>query len=331
MRKITRALGAIHLIPDRAYLKLAYRLEFGEKLDLEEPATFNQKLQWLKLNGATFRFSHLADKAQARDYVEKVLGPRYLVPLLGLYDDPKQIPWHALPAQFVAKCTHGSHCGVVCRDPAQFSPRAAQRKLRKWMRRSWYWFGREPVYLGIRPQVMVEKYLGLAGQPPMDYKVMCFNGEPRVVQVHQKVAGGHAITFYDVDGERLGLGKAGYPITGPKRLAEDLLKQLLPAARKLAQSVDTPYLRTDFYWLQGHLLFSELTFFDSSGFKAFTPEGADLWLGKLLRLDPMTCPKCGARMKWRTIMGSRWCDKVERYDQCPSCGHQRRVDMESSS
>lgn len=97
MRKITRALGMIHPIPDKLYLKLAYRLEFGEKLDLEEPATFNQKLQWIKLNGATFRFSHLADKSQAREHVEKVLGPEYLIPLLGLYDDPNKSPGMPCP------------------------------------------------------------------------------------------------------------------------------------------------------------------------------------------------------------------------------------------
>ncbi len=331
MRKITRALGMIHPIPDKLYLKLAYRLEFGEKLDLEEPATFNQKLQWIKLNGATFRFSHLADKSQAREHVEKVLGPEYLIPLLGLYDDPKQIPWHALPAQFAVKCTHGSHCGLLRTGQGSFSVQAAQRKLVRWMKRCWYWFGREPVYLGIRPRVIVEKYLGQGDRPPDDYKVMCFNGVPKVVQLHQKIAKGHAITFYGVDGQRLELSKVGYPASGPDRLEQGLLDKLLPAARKLAQSVDTPYLRTDFFYVQDRVVFCELTFFDSSGFKAFAPEGADLWLGNLLRLDPMTCPKCGARMKWRTIMGSRWCDKVERYDQCPTCGHQRRVDMESSS
>ena len=215
MRKITRALGMIHPIPDKLYLKLAYRLEFGEKLDLEEPATFNQKLQWIKLNGATFRFSHLADKSQAREHVEKVLGPEYLIPLLGLYDDPKQIPWHALPAQFAVKCTHGSHCGLLRTGQGSFSVQAAQRKLVRWMKRCWYWFGREPVYLGIRPRVIVEKYLGQGDRPPDDYKVMCFNGVPKVVQLHQKIAKGHAITFYGVDGQRLELSKVATLPAGP--------------------------------------------------------------------------------------------------------------------
>lgn len=331
MRRITRILGMVHIIPDAAYLKLAYRLEFGEDLNFADTVTLNQKLQWLKLNGAMQRFSDLADKWKARGHVRRVLGEQYLVPMLGVYDRAEEIPWHALPDQFVAKCTHGSHCGVICTDRTTFDRRAAARKLNRWLKRNWYWFGREPVYRNMEPRILVEQFVGKRGQVPADYKVMCYHGVPQVVQVHEKTEGVHSIGFYSESGKKLGIYKVGYPTGQRERLEPALLAPLLMAAKRLAESVDAPYLRTDFYLVDGQVYFSEMTFFDSSGFRRFGPDGADEWLGSMLKLDVMTCPACGGPMKWRTIAGSRWADKVERYDECPGCGRKRMVRLDASS
>ena len=255
MRRMTRALGMIHAITDEAYLKIAYRLELGARLNLNDSVTLNEKLQWLKLYGAMDRFSYLADKWTVREHVRRVLGDKYLVPAIGVYNGANEIPWRELPGQFVAKCTHGSHCGVICTDRATFDQVAAERKLRAWLKRSWYWFGREPIYRGITPRIVVERFIGQGGQVPIDYKIMCYHGEPRVVQVHEKVEGSHTIGFYDTHGRRLNIRKTGY-LPGRQDVLElTLLNQMLSAARKLAQSVDTPYLRTDFYYVGGQVFF----------------------------------------------------------------------------
>ena len=324
MKKITRALGMLHFVPARPYLRLASRLELGRRLDLSNPVTLNEKLQWLKLNGAMERFSTLADKWAARAHVQAVLGREYLVPALGLYERPEQVPWADLPAPFVAKCTHGSHCGVICLDKAGFDAAAAARHLAKWLRRDWYWFGREPVYRGIPHRVLVEKFIGVDGQLPDDYKVMCFHGVPRVMQLHEKAGGVHRIGFYDTDGKRLDIRKGGFPPPLRAQLDPARLKPLLDAAARLAQSVDTPYLRVDLYQVGGRGYFSEFTFFDSSGFKPFLPQAADEWLGSLVTLDPMNCPRCGGKMKWTSIEGG-----VERYDRCAHCGYERMTHLES--
>ena len=327
MRKITRALGMLHAIPDRAYLKMAYYLELGRRLNLEEPQTFSEKMQWLKLNGALARFSPLADKAKAREYVRRVLGEEALAPALGLYDRAEQIPWQALPKQFVLKCTHGDDRDILCGDKAKLDVRDAQRKLGRWLRRSWYWVGREPVYLGVKPRILVERYPGA----PVAYKVMCFQGVPRVIQVHEGQGSARLIGFYDADGKKLKLAERGHGTTKAQALDEAALKGVLAAARALARTVDSPYLRTDFYFAVGQVRFSELALCDSSGFMGLEPEEGDAWLGGMLRLDEMVCPQCGRRMQWRSIEGGKAGDCVQRYDECPGCGHQRMVKLEASS
>lgn len=285
MRRITKAIGMLHFVPDSLFLKMAYRLEIGRRLSLRAPQTLNEKLQWLKLYGGLERFSRLADKWTAREQVKKVLGEEYLVPALGVYKSAADIPWAQLPPPYVAKCTHGSHCGVICLDAAGFDAQKAQADLDRWLRRDWFWFGREPVYLGIEPRVLVEKFIGSGGKLPDDYKIMCFHGEPRVVQVHEKAGGTHRIGFYSVDGRRLDLYKEGYPVPEAEALDGDTLAALLNVAAPLAQSVDAPYVRVDLYRIEGRIYFSEFTFFDSSGFRRFLPEGADAYLGDFLSLE----------------------------------------------
>ena len=258
-------------------------------------------------------------------------GPGTWCPCWGCTTTPSKFPGTPYPPNSWPSVPTAPTAGVVCGTRPSSAPGRPSASCASGSRRSWYWFGREPVYLGIRPQVMVEKYLGLAGQPPMDYKVMCFNGEPRVVQVHQKVAGGHAITFYDVDGERLGLGKGGLshhraqaPGGGPAETAVARRPQAGPVGGHALSAHGLLLAARASAVLRAHL-------FRFLRLQGLHPGGSGPVAGQAAAAGPHDLPQVRRQMKWRTIMGSRWCDKVERYDQCPSCGHERRVDMESSS
>ena len=281
MMRITRALGMLHCIPARWYLTVAYWLETGRWIDWDKPETFSDKLQWLKLYGGTQRYAHLVDKAAVRDWVAQLIGREYLVPSLGAYDRPEQIPWHALPDRCVIKCTHGSHCGIVLDGKAPPDRQAVIRKLRKWQRRNWYWFGREPAYRDLAPRILIERYLG-GDDPPDDYKIMCFSGRAEVVQLHRKSGRETRIDFFDRNGVRIDMRKPGYRRSQRLEIPHCDLAKLLPVAERIASAIDVPYVRVDLYLVRGQVYFGEVTFFDSAGFRPFEPEAAEAWLGSLI-------------------------------------------------
>jgi len=292
-------------LPDEPFLRWAYRLETGQRLNLTEPVTFCDKLNWLKLYGDTERYAPFVDKYAVRDIVARVAGPQYLIHMVGLYARAQDIPWDMLPERFVVKCTHGSHCGIAVTDKARLHTRDAAGLLNKWLHTSWYRYGREPPYRGIKPRVMIEEMVAddaLAHWfPPIDYKFMCFHGEPRIVQLHRKFwrdvcpAPPPSIDFYSKTGERLDMRKAGFRngITAPgtSGIDRDKLADMLPLARKLARATGAPYVRVDLYHERGQAWFSEITFFDSAGFRLFLPVEANVTLGEMIRLEEVdTCP-----------------------------------------
>lgn len=167
------------------FLRLAYLNETHHLLHLKNPRFFNEKLNVLKLCADAPAWSRYVDKLEARKHVANVIGAEHLVPLIAQYDSVDEIDWGTLPKRFVIKCTHGSHCGLICMDKTIFDTVDAERRLRKWMKRSWYWVGRETPYRTIKPRIMVEEFIG-DDAPAQDFKLMCFDGLPRIIQVHTK-------------------------------------------------------------------------------------------------------------------------------------------------
>lgn len=302
--------GRIGSIVRRGCGGMARRLGAGPGANPSAPQTFTEKQRWLKLRGQGRQ--GLTDRAAARAYAEKVLGGAYLAPLMGVYGDPRQIPWEELPERIAARCTHQGGGEVIRVSRADFRPVEAAGRLRRWLRRG----GARGGPAG-GPRVMVEAYLGEADAPPLEYRVMCFNGTPQVIQAHQRAGGRPAVTFYGAGGRRLGMSWPGRRAVGPAQLEEGTLLRLLSAALALAQPLEAPYVRADFYWARGRLWFSRLAFAEDAGFRGIQPEAADAYLGSLLRLDaleglagtrkkgaglPAPGPKenAGARMPGRT-------------------------------
>ncbi len=290
VRAVKRALKWVlskqHWLGDRAYLYLRYFLETGKRLELARPVTFCDKLNRLKLDTSPGRYAPFVDKLAVRALVAKAVGREHLVRLLGVYARPEHIAWHELPDKFAVKCSHGSHCGIAVTDKARLDIPRAVRRLDKWLHTNWYWYGREGPYRAIPPRILVEEWIGDAGAP-VDYKFMCFGGEPEIVQVHKKDRrpNAHTIDFFTAYGQPIAMRKQGFENSAVPGISRKKLKDMLPIARTLARETGAEYVRVDLYHERGQVWFSELTFFDSAGFRGFCPEEANKKLGGMIRLN----------------------------------------------
>ena len=285
-RILTCVVRAAHFLSDRMAIRFLYRLQLGRWPDLDKPKTFTEKLQWLKLHGSWMVGAMFwADKLKVRDWIAKRVSPDILIPLLATFDAPSEMydGIHNIFVQpMMIKCSHGSHCGVYIRDQLAEDMDAIERSVTRWMRRNWFWVGREWPYKLTTPMIFCEKWLGDAdGNPPDDYKWMCFNGRARVLQLHRKRGDVHHIDFYDRHGEKYPFGRAGYPNNGPMSIPTDGFGDMIRIAERIAQG--TQYLRVDLYYVGGKVYFGEITLYDSSGFGAYTHYG-DIALGGLLQL-----------------------------------------------
>lgn len=192
----------LKLLPDETYLKFKYYFSIGEPLNINTPSTFNEKIQWLKLNDRRAEYVDYVDKYEVRKYISKEIGSEYLIPLIGVYNDVDEINWDKLPNRFVLKCTHGSGCNIICKDKTKLNINEAKDKLNKWMNKSWFWYGREWPYKNVKPKIICEEYMvDESGTELKDYKFMCFNGEVKCLFVclNRDTENGLNVDFYDLN------------------------------------------------------------------------------------------------------------------------------------
>ena len=268
----------MRIIPDKPYLKICYRLKTHKKLNLNNPQTFNEKIQWLKLYNRNPQYTTMVDKYKVREYISKKIGEEYLIPLVGgPYKSVDEINFVALPEQFVLKCNHDSGSVVICRDKKDFDFDAAKKKLDYCLKHNFWYLGREWPYKDVEPCIIAEQYMAdESGSELKDYKVFNFDGEPEIIQVDFGRFKEHKRNLYDKDWGYIEV-VLEYPtdpmmkIDRPRQLDE-----MLKLARLLSK--DFPFLRTDFYSIEDKLYFGEMTFFPGSGFEKFAPEkyGAEL-------------------------------------------------------
>ena len=276
--------GYLRSLPDKLYLKMMYYLKMGKKLDLKNPLTFNEKLQWLKLYDRKSEYTKLVDKYEVRKYISDNIGEKYLIPMIAVYDSIDEIQWDKLPDQFVLKCTHGSHSNIICSDKDKLDIDVAKMKLNKWMKMNWFWLGREWPYKNVKPRIIAEQFMKDDKEPDLkDYKFMCFNGEVKCcfVCAERDEQAKAKIIVYDKNWELMEIGRDQvYHTAVPKPHTYD---KMLELATKLSK--DIPFARIDFYEINGQLYFGEITFFPAMGMTRFTPESADELLGSWIDLS----------------------------------------------
>lgn len=267
---------------DERYLRLMYRMYLGKRLNLKNPRTFNEKLQWIKLYDRRPEYTMMVDKYAVREHVAKVLGEAYLIPLLGVWDDPEEIDFDTLPTQFVLKCNHNSGTGMcICKNKAKLDIEKVKAELRKGLAQNYYLSGREWPYKNIKRRIIAEKFMVDDSGGLQDYKVLCFNGEPKLIQIHKGRFQNHTQDFYDTQWKRHEIYQ-GVPMSKTDMDKPAFLEQMLEVSKTLSAGI--PHVRVDWYYVDGQLYFGELTFFDASGFYAFEPEFWDQQLGDWIQL-----------------------------------------------
>ncbi len=264
-------------------LKKWYQWATGDILDLDNPITFNQKIQWLKLYDSTPLKTLLADKYLARDWIAEKIGEEYLVPLLGIWDNAYDIDFDALPDKFALKCNHGSGWNVIVSDKHNLDIEKTRKDLTKWIRTNFaFYSGFEMHYMNIPPKIIAEKYLE-SKNGLIDYRFYCFNGEPK--QVWVDIFSGtpnHLRCIYDTDWNKLDM-QCGWP-DGSKYLSEKPInyEKMIELSKVLSQGF--AFVRVDFFENDGKLYMGEMTFTPMSGAGKFDPQSWDYELGKLLTL-----------------------------------------------
>ncbi len=278
------AKGMLNWMPDAWYLKILYRWRMGEPLNLRHPKKYNEKLQWLKLYDRNPAYAGWVDKYEVRSYIAKKLGEEYLIPCYGVWDRFEDIDFDALPDAFVLKCTHDSGSVILCRDKAAFDKAAAAAQIARAFKRNYYNAYREWPYKSLKPRIIAEKFMvDESGSDLKDYKVLCFSGRARMVELHQNrfQDKAHTQDFYDRDWNNLHIVQAGFPGAKEPLARPAKLEELLRLSEILAEGIR--HVRVDWYVADDRIYFGEITFYDGSGFEAFT-EKDEYYLGSLIKL-----------------------------------------------
>lgn len=286
-RKLVRYIlfKTARLWPDKIYLKWYFYLRVGYKLDLNNPKTFNEKLQWLKLNYRKPEMVKMVDKVDAKEYVAKIIGEEYIIPTLGVYDSVDEIDFDKLPNQFVLKCTHDSGGIVICSDKSKLDIEAAKAKLRRGLKVNYYYQNREWPYKQVKPRIIAEQYMvDESGYELKDYKIHCFNGVPKMVLVCKDRYSDTGITedFFSEKWEHLNIKRPSIPNSRVGIPQPKSIEKMLNLSEKLSKGY--PFIRVDFYEINKQIYFGELTFFPASGMGGFEPKEWDYKLGEWIQL-----------------------------------------------
>lgn len=269
---------------DESFLKKAFKCHMNRELNLEVPRTFNEKLQWLKLYDRKPEYTTMVDKYAVRKYIADTIGGEYLIPLLGVWDNPNDIDFDALPNQFVLKCNHNSGLGMcICKDKSKLDIEKVKNELRKGLKQDYYLTCREWPYKNVKRRIIAEKYMSDEGKEELsDYKVLCFNGEPKIIEVHKgRFNGQHTADNYDIFWDKTDIEQYDLPKTDEVMPKPAFLEEMLQLSKLLSKNLI--HVRVDWYFTNDRLYFGELTFFDGSGYNQFCGN-ADEFLGSLIKL-----------------------------------------------
>lgn len=283
---IDSARGKYNDVPDREYLQRRFKAEIGTSLNLDSPKTYNEKLQWLKLYNRKPEYTMMVDKYKVRDYIAQTLGEQYLIPLLGVWDNPDDINFDELPNQFVLKCNHNSGSGMcICKDKSNLNYDSVRKALRKGLKENYYIKHREWPYKDVPRRIIAEKYMEDASGDLKDYKFYCFNGVMKFVMINsdRNTSKPTKADYFDRDFNWLDF-TWGYSHAEVQPQKPVQFEEMVAIAEKLAKGL--PHIRVDLYDCNGKIYFGELTFFDGSGFDRIEPEEWEYRIGDMIELPP---------------------------------------------
>lgn len=271
-------------LPDKLFLSCMVRLQCGYWPNWKKPQTFNEKLNWLKLYNRRPEYTMMVDKYAVKDHVAQIIGQKYVIPTIGVWDRPEDVEWDKLPNQFVLKTTHGGgNTGVViCKDKSIFDKQKAIVKLNKSLKQDIYRTLREWPYKNVPRRIIAEEYIDSGNNDLPDYKFFCFDGEVKALFIGtERGSGDVKFDYFDADFNHLDLVQV-HPMSGkdlPKPINFEEMKEI---ASKLSQGL--PHVRVDLYNVNGKVYFGELTFFHHGGVTPFHPQSWDYTFGSWIHL-----------------------------------------------
>lgn len=269
---------------DEEMIRKIFKQRLGREVNLENPKKFNDKLQWLKLNWYDPLAVKCADKYAVREVVKDKIGEEYLNELYAVYNSVDEIDISKLPNKFVLKGTHGSGFNIICKDKENMNWKKEKKKMKRWLRKNYYWRTREWVYKDIKPRIVAEKYLKHPEYGDLkDYKIYCFNGEPKLTQVDIDRFGNHKQNFYDKNWNFKDIriwceNDPDNQIKKPKNYAD-----MIRISKILSKPF--PHVRVDLYNVDGKIYFGELTFFHQSGMANFIDKDLEIQMGNWVDLS----------------------------------------------
>ena len=281
--RIDSSHGKYDTMEDEKYLRKKFKVFAGYELNLDNPVTYGEKLQWLKLHDRKDIYSTMVDKYRAKEFVSEKIGGEYVVPLLGVWDDPEDIDFDSLPDRFVLKCNHNSGKGMcICRDKEKLNIEKVKSELRKGLDENYYLYSREWPYKNVKPRIIAEEYLESTeirseqDKFLTDYKFFCFNGEPKIMYLSKDNSDVPRTDFFDMDFNHLEMRmKDPNSDVPPEKPADfELMKRM---AAVLSEGI--PHLRVDFYSVNGQVYVGEMTFYHNGGFGRIYPEKWEKILG----------------------------------------------------
>lgn len=273
--------GLLKWIPDKQYLEIMFKARMGYNLNLNNPQTFSEKLQWIKLNKREKKWSKMVDKYEVREYIKNVIGEKYLIPLIGVYNTFEEINFDKLPNKFVIKCTHDSGGLIICKDKSKLNIEEAKRKINKCLKRNYFYWSREWPYKNVKPRIVCESFISDSNDTPDDYKVLCFNGKAKLIELHRGRFDNHTQDFYDINWKKTGISQ-GYTNSNIIYEKPEKFEEMIFLSEKIAKNI--PHVRIDWFIVKGKLYFGEITFFDGSGMEPFDNKSDDYLLGSWIKL-----------------------------------------------
>lgn len=271
-------------LDDKKYIiEHQFEQAVGYKSNIDNPRSFNEKMQWLKLYNEDPLLTKCADKYLVREYVKEKIGEEYLIPLLGVWDSPDEIDFDKLPNQFVLKVNWGSGQNIIVKDKSKLDIKEAKAKLKEWLKphSNHYYFGFEWCYKNIQPKIIAEKYIEQIDGNLLDYKIFCNNGNPSFLFVGIDRHKDLKFNFYDLDFNLLPF-KQHYDVSNKKIQKPECFQEMLNVAKKLSK--DFLHARIDLFLIGNKIYFGEITFYHFNGMEPFEPVEWDYKLGEMLTL-----------------------------------------------
>lgn len=276
--------GFFNWMDDERYLRIAYKIKMGKPLNLDNPQTYNEKLQWLKLYNRNPLYTKMVDKYEAKKIVANIIGEQYIIPTLGVWDHFDEIDFDKLPEKFVLKCTHDSGGLVICKDKSKLDKAAAKKKLENCLKHNFYWGQREWPYKNVKPRIIAETYMeDSATHELRDYKFFTFDGVAKALFIARDRGSSNEtkFDFFDADFKHLPFTN-GHPNADDLPAKPETFEEMKQLAAKLSEGI--PQVRVDFYEVNGKAYFGEMTFSHWSGLMPFKPDEWDKKFGEWIQL-----------------------------------------------